>query len=82
MLTSISTLSEGGTLGVFLYDVVTEADAAGNPVTRDNFEWYFSLSFEEVSEAVTVQPETFWMPNYLVPQIQQDQRSGNQSCFG
>ena len=35
-------IEENTTLGIFLYDVVTEQDDAGNIVEKQNFEWYYN----------------------------------------
>jgi len=39
---SLETLPDQTTVGLFLYDVVTNTDAAGNTTEKQNFEWYFS----------------------------------------
>ena len=39
-------LPESGTIGVFIYDVVTAIDDAGNVTEKQNFEWYFTYSFD------------------------------------
>lgn len=33
-------------IALFLYDIVTETDAAGNPTKRTNFEWFFTYKKE------------------------------------
>ncbi|MEO7299229.1 MAG: hypothetical protein ABI042_11715 [Verrucomicrobiota bacterium] len=33
-----------GTVGIFLYDVVTATDVAGNVTEKQNYEWYFSYT--------------------------------------
>ena len=38
----LATLPDHTTVGLFLYDVVTNTDAAGNTTEKQNFEWYFS----------------------------------------
>lgn len=58
-----STLVQGGSLGVFLYDVVTTTDAAGNVQARQNFEWYYNVTSQEVSEPVSALRRTVWIPN-------------------
>ena len=40
-------ITDGATIGLYLYDVVTERDDAGVPATRSNFEWFFAMSREE-----------------------------------
>ena len=39
---SFHDVKEGETLGIFLYDVVTKTDNAGNIVEKQNFEWYYN----------------------------------------
>jgi hypothetical protein len=60
---SIATALSGATLGVFLSDVVTEIDNAGNVRGRDNFEWYFSVRSETVSRRVEVTRRNVWVSN-------------------
>lgn len=40
----IATLPDSCTFGLFFYDFVTATDAAGNPIERQNFEWYYSIT--------------------------------------
>jgi hypothetical protein len=42
-------LPDSGLIALFIYDVVTETDDAGNPIKRENFEWYYRL-IEEVKQ--------------------------------
>jgi hypothetical protein len=44
------------TVGVFLYDVVTAMDPAGNVTEKQNFEWYFSYQAQTVEKEVNVPP--------------------------
>jgi hypothetical protein len=48
----------GGQVFVSIDDIITERDAAGNPVKRSNFEWIFSYSMERVTKTdqITVTP--------------------------
>ncbi len=41
---------EKGTIGIFLYDVVTATDTAGNVTEKQNYEWYFNYSTQIVEE--------------------------------
>ena len=34
---------DNATIALFLYDIVTATDAAGNPTKRSNFEFFFTL---------------------------------------
>lgn len=47
-------------LGLFLYDVVTKVDAAGNIVEKQNFEWYYSYGLQTKQEPGTVQVVRGW----------------------
>jgi len=55
---SISSLPDKCVIGVFIYDVITEVDAAGNPKKKSNYEWYFNFSTQlvEETESIKVQP--------------------------
>jgi len=53
---SLSLIPEKGTIGIFLYDVVTATDPAGNVTEKQNYEWYFNYSTqiaEETAESKT-----------------------------
>ena len=50
------------TVGLFLYDVVTNTDAAGNVTEKQNFEWYFSYRGQLVEKEFEVRrPERVWV---------------------
>jgi hypothetical protein len=51
----LSTLTEGATIGLFLYDVVTDIDVAGNVTEKQNFEWYYTYRSDPVSRQGTVE---------------------------
>jgi len=38
---TLDLLPDKGTIGIFLYDVVTATDVAGNTTEKQNYEWYF-----------------------------------------
>jgi len=46
----LSLMPEKGTIGIFLYDVVTATDGAGNVTEKQSFEWYFDYSTKLVQE--------------------------------
>lgn len=48
----LTQIADKTTLGLFLYDVVTATDAAGNTVEKQNYEWYFSYSTKVVEQTV------------------------------
>jgi hypothetical protein len=43
-------IPEKGTVGIFLYDVVTATDTAGNITEKQNYEWYFNYATEPVQQ--------------------------------
>lgn len=43
-------LPDEGPIGIFLYDVVTATDVAGNVTEKQNFEWYFSYTTKQIEE--------------------------------
>lgn len=51
---SFKDVPENTTLGIFLYDVVTKTDNAGNIVEKQNFEWYYNYQtqFKEASREI------------------------------
>ena len=49
-------LSDNATIGLFLYDVVTAVDAAGNVTEKQNFEWYFNYTTKVAEETGEVKP--------------------------
>lgn len=57
----ISDVPPNTPLGIFLYDVVTKTDKAGNVTEKQNFEWYYKyeLQTKEVTREVTT--KTVWM---------------------
>ena len=50
----LSSLPESCVVGLFLYDIPTKYDAAGNVTRKQNFEWYYQTNLEkkEVSETI------------------------------
>ena len=75
-----SDLIGGGALGVFLYDVVTKTNAAGNVQARENFEWYYKVKRNPVSETVSAPRRTVWVskPDAQVIYANPDRITG---CF-
>jgi hypothetical protein len=43
----LNTACNNNIIGIFIYDVVTQMDQAGNIKEKQNFEWYFKVDFEE-----------------------------------
>lgn len=50
----IDALPDKCTIGIFLYDVVTATDVAGNVTERQNYEWFFDYQSKPVEQAVEV----------------------------
>ena len=47
---ALSLLPEKGTIGIYLYDVITATDNAGNTIEKQNYEWFFSYTTKIVEE--------------------------------
>jgi hypothetical protein len=44
-------LKDKGTISVFLYDVITATDTAGNTTEKQNYTWDFSYTMQDVTDA-------------------------------
>ena len=64
-----TSLTSGSTIGLFLYDVVTERTDAGEPAVRSNFEWFFSKTEQVMTgpgtEVSCVVSETDVPPSFM-----------------
>lgn len=49
---SIGSLPDQCTIGIYLYDVVTATDVAGNVTERQNYEWFFKYETHVVEQTV------------------------------
>lgn len=59
---SLETLPDHTTIGLFLYDVVTNTDAAGNTTEKQNFEWYFTYRVQPTDkESPAPSSERLWI---------------------
>jgi len=56
-----SLTSDKGTIGVFLYDVVTNQNEAGVVIEKQNFEWYFDYTLQPQEQTVQSNSEERWM---------------------
>jgi hypothetical protein len=65
----LTTLRDGTKVGVFLYDVVTAIDGAGNVTKRENFEWYFRVSRRHMTVSTTSAIRNVWVPGPEVRRI-------------
>lgn len=52
-------LPDSGAIGLYIYDVVTETDAAGNVTERQNFEWFFQIENKIIREQVKVRKRQY-----------------------
>ena len=68
---TLRSLPEKGTIGIFLYDVVTATDMAGNVTDKQNFEWYFDYTTKRVEETAAVQVDEGFLD---VPAFQENLR--------
>ncbi len=50
----VSALPGNATIAFFLYDIITETDAAGNPTRRSNFEFFYTLSHEAKTQEASI----------------------------
>jgi len=57
----IAVIPEQTTVGLFLYDVVTKTDAAGNVTEKQNFEWYFNYAVQTRDEPTEVKTQRLWV---------------------
>ena len=58
---SFHDIPENATLGIFLYDVVTKTDNAGNIVEKQNFEWYYNYLTQSKEAAREITTSRSWV---------------------
>lgn len=58
---SLTSLPDQTTIGVFLYDVVTKTDQAGNITEKQNFEWFYNYAVQVHEETGTIQKTRGWI---------------------
>lgn len=51
----LDTLKEKGTISIFLYDVVTATDVAGNTTEKQNYTWDFSYTMQTSTDTAAAQ---------------------------
>lgn len=51
----LDTLKDKGTISIFLYDVVTATDVAGNTTEKQNYTWDFSYTMQTSTDMAAVQ---------------------------
>ena len=70
-------LPDQGQIGVFLYDVVTATDAAGNVTEKQNFEWYFDYTTKPIEQQAEFQVNRGYVDStaFQLHQLQLQQQS-------
>ncbi len=58
---TLDMLPDTGTVGIFLYDVVTATDVAGNVTEKQNFEWYFTYTTRTEEQSAPWVLKQGWM---------------------
>ena len=58
---SFKDMPDKTTLGIFLYDVVTKTDQAGNITEKQNFEWYYNYQHQYIEEVGEVTKTRKWV---------------------
>lgn len=57
----LDAIPDKSTIGIFLYDVVTQTDVAGNVVEKQNYEWYFDYALKTVEAQADVKVSEAYM---------------------
>jgi hypothetical protein len=57
---SLSVLPDQTTIGLFLYDVATKTDAAGNVTEKQNFEWYYNYGVQRKEATGSIVKKRGW----------------------
>lgn len=58
---ALDMLKDKGTIGIFLYDVVTATDEAGRTTEKQNFTWYFNYTTQTVEQQAQASSKEEWM---------------------
>ncbi len=73
---ALDSIPEKGTIGIFLYDVVTATDTAGNVTEKQNYEWYFKYETTLAEESAETRVTRGWAENSAIQRTQmQNQES-------
>lgn len=80
-VTTADRLPEQGIVELFLFDIVTAIDSAGNVTERQNFDWTFRVTHERRAvRTVTGLRTHWWVPNAEAKAIVRAQRRGEDDC--
>lgn len=71
---AVDSIPAKGTIGIFLYDVVTATDTAGNVTEKQNYEWYFNYETEIAQESAEIRVKRGWAENSTLQRIQTQNR--------
>lgn len=71
---AVDSIPDKGTIGIFLYDVVTATDTAGNVTEKQNYEWYFNYETETAQESAETRVKRGWAENSTLQRIQMQNR--------
>lgn len=58
---SLDSIPEKGTIGIFIYDVVTATDSAGNVTEKQNYEWVFNYDSQLIQDTGEVSVKRGWV---------------------
>lgn len=74
-------LPQEAAIELFLFDVVTDIDEAGNITERHNFEWSFEVTHEAQVDTVTGFRTNWWVSNSEANAIIRAQGRGDEECW-
>jgi hypothetical protein len=57
---ALSSVPDQTTIGLFLYDVVSNTDAAGNITGKNNFEWFYTYAVQHKQEVGEIRKTEGW----------------------
>ena len=69
----LDSIPEKGTIGIFLYDVVTATDAAGNVTEKQNYEWLFNYETQVAQDTGETRVKRGWAQNSELQRIRNQQ---------
>ena len=70
---AVDSIPEKGTIGIFLYDVVTATDTAGNVTEKQNYEWFFNYETQLAQESAEVRVKRGWVQTSEYERIRNQQ---------
>ncbi|HEY5505491.1 MAG TPA: hypothetical protein VIK28_10055 [Sedimentisphaerales bacterium] len=73
---AVDSIPEKGTIGIFLYDVVTATDTAGNVTEKQNYEWYFNYETQLAQESAETRVKRGWVENSTLLRTQMQNQQG------